>query len=59
MAIKVMIKNVYGNSLIYPACDVSREFCKLNGSKTITQSMLNTLKLFSVSIERVHEEVEL
>ena len=36
--IYVTIKNVYGNDLIYPACDDSNVFAELIGQKTLTTS---------------------
>ena len=35
--ITVTIKNVYGNRLLYPACDVSRKLVELIGTKTFTR----------------------
>ena len=35
--ITVTIKNVYGNRLLYPACDVSRKLAELIGTKTFTR----------------------
>ena len=36
MQITVTRKSVYGNILIYPACDQSKLFCSMLGSKTLT-----------------------
>jgi chromatin remodeling complex protein RSC6 len=35
--ITVTVKNVYGNRLLYPACDVSRKLAELIGTKTFTR----------------------
>ena len=35
--ITVTVKNVYGNRLLYPACDVSRKLANLIGTKTFTR----------------------
>jgi hypothetical protein len=41
--IKVTIKDVYGKQTLYPACDQSRLFAKLAGTKTITTDMVRIL----------------
>ena len=51
MKITVEIKNVYGNRLVYPACDQARTFCSLVGSKTLTQHHLNEIKALGYSVE--------
>lgn len=38
MTIDVTIKNVYGNEMIYPACETAEKFCELIGKKTFSQS---------------------
>jgi hypothetical protein len=42
--IKVSIKNVYGNELVYPACEVSKSFTRLTGAKTLTHMHLHIIK---------------
>lgn len=42
-SIHVTIRSVYGRDNYYPACEMSRLFCDLAGSKTLTESMRSTL----------------
>lgn len=44
MTIKVAIKNVYGNDLVYPICDTAKLLAKLAGTKTLSSSTIQTLK---------------
>ena len=44
MNITVTIKNVYGNELIYPACEASRDFARLAGKKTLSRGDLEIIK---------------
>ena len=37
MKIKIKIKNVYGNELIYPMCDKGKLICCLTDRKTFTE----------------------
>ena len=43
MEITVQIKQVYGNETVYPACKSSAFFCRLAGTKTITQEMMRLI----------------
>lgn len=40
----VSIRNVYGNELVYPACETSHLFAKLLGTKTFTAHHVAGLK---------------
>ena len=42
--LKVEVKNVYGNELIYPVCDTAKRFATLTGKKTFSPY---TLKLIT------------
>ena len=44
MTLVIQVKNVYGNTLIYPACDKSRLFCQLMGTKTLTDLSVSVIK---------------
>ena len=57
MKLQVMIKNVYGNQTIYPVCDVSKQLCKINGTKTFTNTIIQTVRLLGWTIEQVTETV--
>lgn len=50
MELKVQIKNIYGNESIYPACDQSKLFAKLSGTKTLTRAAINTIKELGYNI---------
>ena len=38
LLIKVSVKQVYGNTLIYPACQKAKELVLLTGKKTFSES---------------------
>lgn len=40
----VCARSVYGKTTYYPACDLSRLFCDLAETKTVSDSMVRTLK---------------
>ena len=44
MNITVQIKNVYGNELIYPACEHSRLLARLAGKKTLSRQDIDLIK---------------
>lgn len=46
----VTVKNVYGNELIYPACDDSRKFAELMGKKTLSTNDLRGIKSLGYSV---------
>jgi hypothetical protein len=54
MKILVKIKSVYGNELVYPACDTSKKFASLTNSKTLTRNTLSIIKSLGYSIELVN-----
>ena len=37
-------RNVFGNDLIYPVCELSKELTELTGNKTITEDTKRKLK---------------
>jgi len=51
MSIKVIIKNVYGNELIYPACETSHRFARLTGTKTLSRYAISVIKTLGYSVE--------
>jgi hypothetical protein len=40
----IMQKSVYGQTKNYPACDVSRLFCEVAGTKTLPRWMLHAIE---------------
>jgi hypothetical protein len=44
MNITVEIKNNFGNEAIYPACEKSRVFAEIAGTKTLTRETIEKIK---------------
>ena len=44
MNIKVTVKNVYGNDLVYPLCRKARSFTRLLGKKTLSPWELKVIQ---------------
>ena len=44
MNITVKIKNNFGNEAIYPACEHSRLFAEIAGTKTLTRETIEKIK---------------
>lgn len=40
MQVTIEIKHIYGMKTIYPACEVSKRFAQLAGTKTLTPKSL-------------------
>lgn len=57
MSIKVQIRSVYGNSLVYPACPDAARFAEIAGSKTLNHRTLCLIEALSYQIEHVHPTV--
>ena len=53
MKIYVTIKQVYGNDLIYPACDMAAQFARLTKTKTLTTDNFKAIRLLGDNIEVV------
>ena len=51
--IKVSIKNVYGNELIYPECDKAKAFAKISGRKTISEDHIELIQSLGFEIKVV------
>lgn len=50
MKITVLIKNVYGNETIYPACETAKKFAALTGKKTFSMNDINLIKTLGYSV---------
>jgi len=52
--IKVQIKNIYGNDLVYPACPAAVLFAQIAGSKTLTHGTLCLIERlgYEITIEQ-------
>lgn len=57
MTIQVMIKNVYGNETVYPACEKAKIFASMVGQKTLTHADLSSIKALGYTIQVVHAAV--
>jgi hypothetical protein len=56
MEFLVKLKTVYGNEVVYPACDTSRKFAELLGTKTITPHALKIIRELGYNVEAVFPE---
>lgn len=59
MIMKFYSKNVYGREQLYPACDLSREFLKIQGLKVFTPQAILLCKLLEIGLEQVVQKVQL
>lgn len=59
MKLQVIIKNVYGQEMIYPACEKSKAFLNALGLKTFTLNARNAAKSLGYSLEQVINKVNL
>lgn len=50
---KYYVKSVYGREHLYPACDLSREFLKIQGLKVFTEQALSICKLLNIELTKV------
>ena len=55
MKIQVIIKNVYGNQLIYPKCDTSKAFSDIAKTKTLSIENLKTISQMGYKVNVVNE----
>ncbi len=53
MEIKVIVKNVYGNTNVYPACPTAKILCQLTGRKTLTHTDLQNIKALGYNVVNV------
>jgi len=59
MILYITIKNVYGNEMIYPACEKSKAFLNALGLKTFTVNAKLAAKALGYNFEQVINEVKL
>jgi hypothetical protein len=50
-AVTVSVRRVYGMPVIYPACEQSRNFAKLAGTKTLTPAALRQIAALGYEIK--------
>lgn len=49
--IYVTIRQVYGQTMLYPACDKALAICELTGRKTISGADIKTLAKLGISVK--------
>jgi hypothetical protein len=47
----VTVKDVYGNSAVYPASDAAHEFARIAKSKTLTLNTIQSIRTLGFAIE--------
>ena len=57
--LQVVVKNVYGNDLIYPACNTTKMITELTGTKTLVPYQINILKKIGYNFEIITEKTSL
>jgi len=55
--IKVQLRNVYGNELIYPMCQDSERFARLTQTKTLHRNDISIIKALGFTVETVSKEL--
>jgi histone H3/H4 len=56
-AIKVEVKQVYGNQMIYPVCDSAKTFAALAGKKTLSVDDIKKIRSLGFTVEQVQSIV--
>jgi|TARA_R110000822_G_scaffold152687_4_gene292057 hypothetical protein len=51
--IKIEVKNSYGSERYYPKCNLSKMFCDIAGTQTITQDIISTIRRNGYNIDDV------
>lgn len=56
MHITVAIKSIYGNQVIYPACERADAFASIAGTRTLTPQVIKQIKAlgYEVRVEQQH-----
>ena len=47
----VEIKDVYGSRVVYPACEASKSFARIAGTKTLTPASLREIEALGYAID--------
>lgn len=48
--LKVTLGHQYGQEVIHPACDDSRMFCQIAGTKTMTRQLVDQVKVLGYRV---------
>ena len=54
--VKIEVRRVYGNDLVYPANEMAENFVRLTGQKTFSHSQLQVIKAMGFQIEQIIKE---
>ena len=55
MKIQVEMKQVYGNTMIYPVCETAKTFASMLNTKTLTSAAIAHIKKLGYVVEVVQE----
>ena len=59
MQITIELKWNYGSCAFYPACETSKRFAQIAGTKTLTQESLRIIKAMGYTINQTTKEIAL
>lgn len=59
MHITIELKWNYGTCAFYPACETSKRFAQIAGTKTLTQDALRIIKIMGYEIHQTTKEIAL
>jgi len=59
MEIEVLLKEVYGNPMFYPACEKAARFAYLCGTKTLTYDALKVIKELGYTVNIKQKEIKI
>lgn len=59
MELIVKVRNNYGTEVIYPTCEVGEAFCRIAGTKTLTDQTRLIMKQLGYSFVAMVQEVTL
>lgn len=59
MKIQIEVKNVYGNTQVYPVCANAKHFAQIAGTKTLTHQTLILIEKLGYEIENVTKQWKL
>ena len=54
MHITVEVRSVYGNELVYPACEASHTFARLIGAKTFNAHQIACIRALSYQVHEAY-----
>ena len=57
MHIKVSLRNVYGSGLVYPVCDNAKEFASIAGTKTLSESAIESIRRLGYSVDIIPQTI--